>query len=123
MAIENAVNYSLRVIEPVLDGRATVVEVKREAEERYTQQLQKSLRKTVWAGGCSSWYNTEGSDGKRWNAVTYPHSQAHFWYKCLFPVYRDWSYTARLPLLRRVSLRALTLHRVARAIRLTWGSR
>lgn len=93
MGIENAINYSLRVLKPVLDGDATVVEIKREAEERYSKQLQQHLQKTVWLAGCRSWYTKETPDGRKWNAMTYPHSQGHYWYKCLFPVYRDWSYT------------------------------
>ncbi|KAM4064976.1 l-lysine 6-monooxygenase (NADPH-requiring) domain-containing protein [Hirsutella rhossiliensis] len=105
MAIENAINYSLRVIKPVIDGDATVVEIKREAEERYSQQLQQNLQKTVWWGGCRSWYTKEGPDGKKWNAMTYPHSQGHYWYKCLFPVYRDWSYTMTPNVTRRQLLR------------------
>lgn len=93
MAAENGINYALRVIKPVLDGYADTVEVKSEAEERYSRQLQEDLHKTVWWGGCVSWYNVAGRSGKKWNSMTYPHSQAHYWYKCLFPTYEDWSYT------------------------------
>lgn len=99
LAVENAINYALRVIKPVLDGDATTVEVKREAEIRYSQQMQSDLHKTVWWGGCTSWYNTKGRSGKQWNAMSYPHSQMHYWYKCLFPAYGDWDYTVRPPLL------------------------
>jgi len=45
-----------------------IVEVKREAEEEYTRDIQKSLRTTVWnSGGCSSWYTNDG-----WNGTVYP---------------------------------------------------
>lgn len=93
MAIENAINYSLRVIKPIIDDDASVVEITREAELRYSQQMQRKLQTTVFLGGCHNWYTKDEPDGKRWNAMTYPYSQGHYWYTCLFPVYRDWSYT------------------------------
>ncbi|CAI4212133.1 unnamed protein product [Parascedosporium putredinis] len=46
MASENAVNYALRVIKPILDGRASAADVKPEAEKRYVQSLQGALQKT-----------------------------------------------------------------------------
>ncbi|KND86225.1 hypothetical protein TOPH_09149 [Tolypocladium ophioglossoides CBS 100239] len=95
MAIENTINYALRVIKPVIDGDATTVEVKREAEIQFSQQMQQDLHKTVWWGGCVSWYNTKGRSGKKWNAMSYPHSQMYYWYKSLFPAYQDWNYTVR----------------------------
>ncbi|POR39696.1 Uncharacterized protein TPAR_00120 [Tolypocladium paradoxum] len=105
MAIENAINYALRVIKPVIDGDATTAEVKREAEIQYSQQMQEDLHKTVWWGGCANWYNTKGRSGKQWNAMTYPHSQMHYWYKCLFPTYGDWNYTRTPNAARRIFLR------------------
>lgn len=97
MAMENAINYALRIIKPVLDGDADTAEVKPEAEAAYSRQMQSDLRKTVWWGGCSSWYKTAGRSGRMWNSMTYPHSQAHYWYRCLFPVYDDWKYTVCWP--------------------------
>ncbi|PNY26054.1 Uncharacterized protein TCAP_04011 [Tolypocladium capitatum] len=105
MAIENAINYALRVIKPVIDGDATAVEVKREAETQYSQQIHEDLHKTVWWAGCGSWYNTTGRSGKTWNAMTYPYSQAYYWYKCLFPAYGDWNYTWTPNAARRMFLR------------------
>ncbi|AEO59771.1 hypothetical protein MYCTH_54721 [Thermothelomyces thermophilus ATCC 42464] len=95
MAIENAVNYALRVLRPALDGRAgVVVSLKRPAEEAFARRIQSALRRTVWSSGCSSWY-VRGPGGKAWNAMTYPWSQARYWYESLFPVWRDWEYTVR----------------------------
>ena len=92
LAIENSINYALRVIKPVLDGKVSAVEVKHDAEARHAEELQADLRKTVFgAGGCKSWYVNEDS-GKSWNAMTYPYSQPTFWYRCLFPVWRDWNF-------------------------------
>ncbi|PHH87650.1 hypothetical protein CDD83_8594 [Cordyceps sp. RAO-2017] len=105
MAAENCINFALRLIKPILDGEATTVEVKPGAELQYSQQLQRDLSKTVWWGGCHSWYNKGGPDGTRWNAMTYPHSQAHFWYSCLFPTYGDWKYTPTPDATRRRFMR------------------
>lgn len=92
MAVENAVNYSLRVIKPVLDGEASAVEARREAEVHYSNQMQRDLKNTVWASGCHSWYVKEdGQEGKQWNAMTYPYSQSYYWYRCLLPVWSDWN--------------------------------
>lgn len=68
-ATENAVNYSLNFIKPILDGRVSTYEVKEKAERAWTTQVQAQLQKTVFRRGvCSSWYIT--ADG--WNSTTYP---------------------------------------------------
>ncbi|KAJ0163186.1 Baeyer-Villiger monooxygenase, partial [Colletotrichum tanaceti] len=97
MALENSINYALRVLKPALQGRASTVDLKREAERAYSDTIQAALQKTVWNSGCNSWYQMEsrGADGsKKWNAMSYPYSQAHFWYRCLFPVWSDWDYSS-----------------------------
>ncbi|KAH6623283.1 hypothetical protein F5144DRAFT_357270 [Chaetomium tenue] len=93
MAIENAVNYSLRVLQPVLEGRAAVACLKRSAEEDWANRLQSTLKNTVWTG-CNNWY-TRGPKGTAWNAMTYPWSQARCWYESLFPVWEDWEFTGK----------------------------
>ncbi|PHH63197.1 hypothetical protein CDD82_1925 [Ophiocordyceps australis] len=105
LAIENSVNYALRIIKPILDGDASVAQVKRQAEQRYSIEMQRDLQKTVWFGSCSSWYTKPKDDGSRWNAATYPRFQAEFFYKCLFPNYKDWEYTMTPGYARRRFLR------------------
>jgi len=69
LASENMVEYTLKFIKPILKGDVTTVEVKREAEEAYTEDLQRALKKTIWlSGGCSSWYFTENG----WNGTVLP---------------------------------------------------
>lgn len=69
-ATENAVNYSLQFIKPILNGEVSSYEIKEEAEREWTQKLQAQLQKTVFRkGNCSSWYIT--ADG--WNSSTYPY--------------------------------------------------
>ncbi|KAL4998898.1 hypothetical protein BDV10DRAFT_62258 [Aspergillus recurvatus] len=83
----SSVNYALRILKPVLDGAASSVEVKADAEDAYVEKVQTALKNTVWHAGCHSWYVNE----KRWNAMAYPWTQAHFWYRSLFPVWKDWN--------------------------------
>ena len=94
IASENSINYSLRVIRPVLEGRASEACLKSEAEREYSNTMQGSLKDTVWSG-CQSWYNAQSkiNSGRTWNAMTYPWSQAHYWYRSFFPVWSDWVYT------------------------------
>lgn len=97
-------NFALRVLKPVLDGSAASVEPKLSAEDEYIRQVQAACQNTVWhSGGCNSvgtivllsgytsnvvqWYIND----KKWNATAYPWAQAHFWYRCLFPTWKDWN--------------------------------
>ncbi|RFU81121.1 hypothetical protein TARUN_1075 [Trichoderma arundinaceum] len=91
MAVENSVNYSLRLIKPVLQGEATAVDVHPDAEKQYISQIHTDLKDTVWFSGCNNWYN-RAQDGTVRNAMAYPYSQPYFWYQCLFPNYKDLKY-------------------------------
>ena len=69
LATENMVNYTLKFMKKILSGHVSTFEVKREAEEDWTAQMQMKLKDTVWTtGGCQSWYFRK--DG--WNAALYP---------------------------------------------------
>lgn len=69
LASENMIEYSLKFIKKILNGDVETVEVKREAEEAYTKDIQRGLKSTVWmTGGCASWYFTD--DG--WNGTVLP---------------------------------------------------
>ena len=68
-ATENAVNYSLNFIKPILEGKVSSYEIKEDAERAWAKGVQDQLQKTVFRRGvCSSWYIT--ADG--WNSSTYP---------------------------------------------------
>ena len=91
MASENMVNYALRVAAPVLQGLASTVEIHNSAEQEYSRNVQSALQNTVWNTGCQSWYvKKDDETGAPWNAMSYPWSQAHFWYRSLFPIWQDW---------------------------------
>ena len=109
LATECMVEYSLKHIKLLLDGTASKVEVKREAEVAYTAEIQEQLRQTVFAdGSCRSWYKEDSG----WNSTTYPlsapftellcvssltlrcrYSQFWFIWKCAFPKWSDWNIT------------------------------
>lgn len=113
MASENMVNYSMNFIKLVLNGEASTVDVKKEAEVAYTTEMQEALKNTVWQSGCSSWYYTK--DG--WNSTVYPYTQIDFWRRCAFPKYEHWNiaYTRKgIAKIRRT--RALRLLSVTLAI-------
>ncbi|KAJ5191137.1 uncharacterized protein N7498_010122 [Penicillium cinerascens] len=107
-ATENAVNYSLNFIKPILEGKVSSYEVKEEAERAWTKSVQDQLQKTVFRRGvCSSWYIT--ADG--WNSTTYPFSQIHYWLRCSFPVWRDWT--------AKRTRKGVLLQRIYKAIQLS----
>ncbi|KAK0641754.1 hypothetical protein B0T16DRAFT_516194 [Cercophora newfieldiana] len=92
MAIENSINLGLRVIKPVLDGKATSVELKPGAEQEYAKKLQADLKKRVWASAEGhTWYIDENKEtGEKWNASMYPWWQVYHWYRSVFPTWKDW---------------------------------
>lgn len=93
IAAENSINYALRIIRPILDGRASAAEVKLDAERAYVDRIQADLQKMVFGAGCSSWYVKETDGGRPWNSTTYPWTQAYFWYRSLVPVWKDWQFS------------------------------
>lgn len=99
LAAENSINYALRVIKPLLDGQGTTAEVSLDAEQRFVYRTQDALSKTVLATGCGSWYVSKLDDGREWNSTVYPWTQGHYWYRCLFPVWKDWQFRVSFPLL------------------------
>ncbi len=67
--MESQFAYVLDAIETIRSRRLKYVDVRRDVEERYNEQLQKRLARTVWnAGGCASWY----LDHSGRNTVTWP---------------------------------------------------
>ncbi|RMZ80663.1 hypothetical protein DV738_g2678, partial [Chaetothyriales sp. CBS 135597] len=87
MASENSVNYALRILKPVIVGERNTVRLDAQAERTYVARMQQSLAKRVWNSGCQSWYIQGDS---KWNAMSYPWSQAHYWWRSVFPTWQDW---------------------------------
>ncbi|EMT74112.1 4-hydroxyacetophenone monooxygenase [Fusarium odoratissimum] len=93
IALENGINYSLRVIKPILDGKASIVDVKSDAESQWADSMQTGVKSTVFYSGCTNWFVETKKNGKRWNATVYPYSQASFWRRSLFPVWKDFEFS------------------------------
>ena len=52
--------YILRSIQETLGRGADAIEVRPEAEERYTALIHQEMERTVWkSGGCNSWYQSK----------------------------------------------------------------
>jgi cation diffusion facilitator CzcD-associated flavoprotein CzcO len=84
-ACETQVEYAIKsLFHPLLDGRASVIEVKQSAEDRETNAIHEQLSNTVFAGDCSNWYI--GNFGR--NAASWPGLARSFWAATYFP---DWS--------------------------------
>ncbi|CAI5756896.1 unnamed protein product [Candida verbasci] len=92
MAIENGIDYYLKVAKPILEGKKKSVEVKPQVYDHWFKTIQAELRKSVFGtpfGGCVSWYSDE-----KVNSTAYAWSQLHYWYITHFPNYNDLTYTS-----------------------------
>lgn len=90
MAIENAVDYYVKLARPVLDGKEKSIVVKPEAYDKWHKDVQEELGRSVFGtkfGGCVSWYSNTKE-----NAITFPWSQVYYWFVTHFPTYRDIQY-------------------------------
>ncbi|KAK3385465.1 hypothetical protein B0H63DRAFT_433197 [Podospora didyma] len=95
LAVENSINYALRVLKPVLEGKAAIADLKRPAEGAYVEKIQDALQDTVWTSGCNSWYVRSDKGNRTWNGMSYPWSQGYYWWSSVFPVWKDWSFTGK----------------------------
>ena len=58
--IESQMKYIMNAIDRVRAGQHSVIEVRSEAEERYTTLIHSEMARTVWqTGGCNSWYKSK----------------------------------------------------------------
>lgn len=60
VVIEAQMNYIISSIKSLSANDNKVIEVKADAENRYTQHIHEEMAKTVWkSGGCNSWYQSK----------------------------------------------------------------
>lgn len=98
---ECQVNFSLRVLQPVLQRPSLVssligfkpptsVAVTLAAEQRDNAWIQDLSKDLVWASGCTSWYIDTKT---RRNTMLYPYWQFNYWWRSVFvPKNRDFVY-------------------------------
>jgi cation diffusion facilitator CzcD-associated flavoprotein CzcO len=58
LMLEAQTIYVLKCIRAVLDRQIQSIEIKPEAMLAFNQRLQHDIARSVWAGGCRSWYKT-----------------------------------------------------------------
>ncbi|KAL4784190.1 hypothetical protein BJX76DRAFT_347993 [Aspergillus varians] len=93
-AIESFTHLILRVIRPVLEGRASAVEPKQDSERRYNHLLHSAIEKTVFTDTCGTYFN-DRQTGRNW--FIYPWSSLQMWYSTHWAGLDDWSYDCRSP--------------------------
>lgn len=64
---ENMTIYISKIIKPIIRGDALYAEARKDAEIRWTKDIQQQLRKTIFSG-CTSWYQ----DANGFNSTMYP---------------------------------------------------
>jgi cation diffusion facilitator CzcD-associated flavoprotein CzcO len=69
LMIESQTAHIMSAIKKLRKKGARCIEVLREVEQRYNERLQARLQRSVWASGCSSWYQTR--TGR--NTTLWPH--------------------------------------------------
>lgn len=76
--IESQANYVMQAINTLFDKKMKYLNVKEQEQEKYNQQIQKRLSRTVWnVGGCQSWYlNANGKNTTLWPGFTIGYRQA-----------------------------------------------
>lgn len=74
--IEIAVDYTIRnMMKPIIDKRATSIDVKPEAESFWATKTQADLQKMVWSSGCTNW----NLDASGRNTASYPGTGMELW--------------------------------------------
>ncbi|PYH93091.1 monooxygenase [Aspergillus ellipticus CBS 707.79] len=89
LTIENFIHLILRAIKPVLSGRAESVEISDASDRKFHTDILVALEKTVFSGGCSSWY-IDSQTGRNW--FIYPWSSFGMWYSTHVEGMEDWVY-------------------------------
>lgn len=74
--IESQVRYALSCMRAVRARRAAYLDVKPQVQRRHNEALQQALAHSVWATGCTSWYQQD--DGR--NFTLWPHTTLRYWY-------------------------------------------
>lgn len=70
---------------PIMNNRASIIEVRQEAEDNFTAGVQALLNGTVFSANCSNWYiNAKGK-----NSASWPGYASTFWRETFFPRFKD----------------------------------
>ena len=83
---ECQINYSCRLLRPVLRGRADSIMVKAQAQERDLAWVHGKVKNLVFNSGCASWW-MDPKTGK--NTFIYPDPMFKYWLRTIFPIWKD----------------------------------
>ncbi|KAF8861472.1 FAD/NAD(P)-binding domain-containing protein [Acephala macrosclerotiorum] len=89
-SIESTIDLVLKAIRPILRFQSIEVEVRPEAEQKWVNEVQSTLKSRVYADSCDTYYIDQKTG---WNFTNYPWSFFYMWWSNTFPDMRDWSYT------------------------------
>ena len=81
------INYSIRLIKPVIDHKARSFEVLESACDRYNGDIQRRMGETIFTD-CSSWYRAANTSGK--NIAMFPGPITLFWWWSLWTRWDDY---------------------------------
>ncbi|MCG8671552.1 MAG: NAD(P)/FAD-dependent oxidoreductase [Pseudomonadales bacterium] len=73
--IESQVHYILDCMSQMKAKKADYADVKQSAQDAFCDEIQEELKGSVWASGCTSWY--QQADGK--NTALWPFSTWRYW--------------------------------------------
>ncbi|PYI05174.1 FAD/NAD(P)-binding domain-containing protein [Aspergillus sclerotiicarbonarius CBS 121057] len=93
-AIESYVDLIVRVIEPILRGKASSVQVKASSEQLYSKEIEQALQKTIYNNSCPSWF-IDKKTGTNW--AIYPWSSFWMWYTTRAAGLDDWVHEVGAP--------------------------
>ncbi len=70
--IESQIAYVMDALRTMKDKRLSSVEIKRESQRVFNEEMQTRLAKTIWATGCKSWYiSASGRNTTLWPGFTF----------------------------------------------------
>ncbi|TAK92967.1 MAG: NAD(P)/FAD-dependent oxidoreductase [Aquabacterium sp.] len=70
--IESQAHYIVEAIKTMKERRIKALEVKPQAQQRFVDDVQADLKKTVWNSGCKSWYlDDKGRNTTLWPGFTF----------------------------------------------------
>jgi cation diffusion facilitator CzcD-associated flavoprotein CzcO/acetyl esterase/lipase len=70
--VEQQIAYVMKCLRLMRAQGMTSIEVRREAQTKFNQELQRRLQSTVWATGCKSWYqDAHGKNVTLWPGFTF----------------------------------------------------
>lgn len=83
---ECQINFSCRLLRPVLGGKADAIMVKPEAQKRDLSWVHDKLRQLVFNSGCQSWWIDPAT---KKNTFIYPEPMYKYWLRSIFPRWSD----------------------------------